>query len=133
MSETSDGFIVDLNRSTLPSLVINEKYAKQINSSARNKKDEETKSFTSDSVSSARWLKRSLEQRNNTTLKIAGEIVNQQTDFFKEGLSGLKPLSLKDVATAVNMHESTVSRVTSGLLMSTPKGCFTLKSFLAFQ
>ena len=129
--ESSDGFIVDLNRSTLPSLVINEKYAKQINSSARNKKDEETKSFTSDAVSSARWLKRSLEQRNNTTLKIAGEIVNQQTDFFKEGLSGLKPLSLKDVATAVNMHESTVSRVTSGLLMSTPKGCFTLKSFFS--
>ena len=80
--ESSDGFIVDLNRSTLPSLVINEKYAKQINNSARNKKDEETKSFTSDSVSSAKWLKRSLEQRNNTTLKIAGEIVNQQTDFF---------------------------------------------------
>lgn len=131
VSESSDGFIVDLNRSTLPSLVINEKYAKQINSSARNKKDEETKSFTSDSVSSARWLKRSLEQRNSTTLKIAGEIVNQQTDFFKEGLSGLKPLSLKDVATAVNMHESTVSRVTSGLLMSTPKGCFTLKSFFS--
>ena len=129
--ESSDGFIVDLNRSTLPSLVINEKYAKQINNSARNKKDEETKSFTSDSVSSARWLKRSLEQRNNTTLKIAGEIVKQQTDFFKEGLSGLKPLSLKDVATAVNMHESTVSRVTSGLLMSTPKGCFTLKSFFS--
>ena len=90
----------------MPSLVINEKYAKQINSSARNKKDEETKSFTSDSVSSARWLKRSLEQRNNTTLKIAGEIVNQQTDFFKEGLSGLKPLSLKDVATAVNMQRA---------------------------
>ncbi len=129
--ESSDGFVVDLNRSTLPSLVINEKYAKQINNSVLNKKDEKTKSFTSDSVSSARWLKRSLEQRNNTTLKIAGEIVNQQTDFFKEGLSGLKPLSLKDVATAVNMHESTVSRVTSGLLMSTPKGCFTLKSFFS--
>ena len=59
VSESSDGFIVDLNRSTLPSLVINEKYAKQINSSARNKKDEEAKSFASDSVSSARWLKRS--------------------------------------------------------------------------
>ena len=129
--ETSDDLIVDLNRSTLPSLVINEEYVKQINNATQNKKEEETNSFTSASVSSARWLKRSLEQRNNTTLKIAGEIVHQQSDFFKEGLSGLKPLSLKDVATAVNMHESTVSRVTSGLLMSTPKGCFTLKSFFS--
>ena len=68
---------------------------KQINSSARNKKDEETKSFTSDSVSSARWLKRSLEQRNNTTLKIAGEIVNQQTDFFKEGFVRFKTTVFK--------------------------------------
>ena len=129
--ESPNGFIVDLNRSTLPSLIINEEYVKQINNAAQNKKVDETKSFTSESVSSARWLKRSLEQRNNTTLKIAGEIVHQQTDFFKEGLSGLKPLSLKDVAAAVNMHESTVSRVTSGLLMSTPKGCFTLKSFFS--
>ncbi len=129
--ESSNGLIVDLNRSTLPSLVINEKYVKEIDEVAKNKQDVETKSFMSDSVGSARWLKRSLEQRNNTTLKIAGEIVNQQSDFFKEGLSGLKPLSLKDVATAVNMHESTVSRVTSGLLMATPKGCFTLKSFFS--
>ncbi len=129
--EASDGLVVDLNRSTLPSLVINEEYVKQINNATHNKKEDEAKSFTSDSVSSARWLKRSLEQRNNTTLKIAGEIVHQQNQFFKEGLSGLKPLSLKDVATAVNMHESTVSRVTSGLLMSTPKGCFTLKSFFS--
>ena len=115
----------------MPSLIINEEYVKQINNSTQSKKKEETKSFTSDSVSSARWLKRSLEQRNNTTLKIAAEIVHQQADFFKEGLSGLKPLSLKNVANAVNMHESTVSRVTSGLLMSTPKGCFTLKSFFS--
>ena len=129
--EGSDGLIVDLNRSTLPSLVINEEYVKEIDKVVKNKQDGETKSFMSDSVGSARWLKRSLEQRNNTTLKIAGEIVNQQLDFFKEGLSGLKPLSLKDVATAVNMHESTVSRVTSGLLMATPKGCFTLKSFFS--
>jgi RNA polymerase sigma-54 factor len=129
--ESSDGLVVDLNRSTLPSLVINEAYVNEINKGASNRQDDEIKSFTSDSVGSARWLKRSLEQRNNTTLKIAGEIVNQQSDFFKEGLSGLKPLSLKDVATAVNMHESTVSRVTSGLLMATPKGCFTLKSFFS--
>ena len=129
--ESDAGLVVDLNRSTLPSLVINEEYVQKIADDTNSRKAEETKTFTSDSVSSARWLKRSLEQRNNTTLKIAGEIVNQQSDFFKEGLSGLKPLSLKDVAVAVNMHESTVSRVTSGLLMATPKGCFTLKSFFS--
>ena len=66
-------------------LVINEKYVKQINKVVKNKQDGETKSFMSDSVGSARWLKRSLEQRNNTTLKIAGEIVNQQSDFDKKG------------------------------------------------
>ena len=57
--------------------------------------------------------------------------MNQQTDFFKEGLSGLKPLSLKDVATAVNMHESTVSRVTTGLTIETPRGCFAMKYFFS--
>ena len=78
-----------------------------------------------------RWLRRALDQRNSTTLKIAGEIVRQQADFLIHGLSALKPLALKDIAEAVGMHESTVSRVTSGLLMATPKGCYPLKSLFS--
>ena len=87
-------------------------------------------SFANQALASARWLKRALEQRNSTTLKISAEIVRRQTDFLDNGLDFLKPLSLKDVAETVGMHESTVSRVTAGLLMNTPRGTFTLKSFL---
>ncbi|MEC7650346.1 MAG: RNA polymerase factor sigma-54, partial [Pseudomonadota bacterium] len=126
-----DGWVVDLNRSTLPALVINEAYAAEIGEAARGKAAEEGAQFASEALGSARWLRRALEQRNSTTLKIAGEIVRQQAAFLTEGLSALKPLALKDVAEAVGMHESTVSRVTSGLLMATPKGCFPLKSLFS--
>ncbi|MEC8642655.1 MAG: RNA polymerase factor sigma-54 [Pseudomonadota bacterium] len=126
-----DGWIVDLNRSTLPALVINEQYAAQIGKASRGKAAEAGAQFAVEALGSARWLRRALEQRNSTTLKIAGEIVSQQAAFLTEGLSALKPLALKDVAEAVGMHESTVSRVTSGLLMSTPKGCFPLKSLFS--
>ncbi|MEC8516469.1 MAG: RNA polymerase factor sigma-54 [Pseudomonadota bacterium] len=126
-----DGWVVDLNRSTLPALVINEAYAAEIGKAARGKAAEEGAQFASEALGSARWLRRALEQRNSTTLKIAGEIVRQQAAFLTEGLSALKPLALKDVAEAVGMHESTVSRVTSGLLMATPKGCFPLKSLFS--
>jgi len=127
----ADGWIVDLNRSTLPSLVINEQYAAAIAKSGRGKEAEAGSQFANDALGSARWLRRALEQRNSTTLKIAGEIIRRQADFLTEGLSALKPLALKDVAEAVGMHESTVSRVTSGLLMATPKGCFPLKSLFS--
>ena len=71
------------------------------------------------------------EQRNSTTLKISGEIVACQAEFLTHGLSALKPLSLKNVAEAVGMHESTVSRVTSGLMIATPKGSFPMKSLFS--
>ena len=103
----------------------------QQNAAARGKAAEAGAQFASEAMGSARWLRRALEQRNSTTLKIAGEIVRQQAAFLTEGLSALKPLALKDVAEAVGMHESTVSRVTSGLLMATPKGCFPLKSLFS--
>ena len=123
--------MVDLNRSTLPSLTINETYAAAVTNGRKNKADEAASQFAADSLGSARWLRRALDQRNSTTLKIAGEIIRQQADFLTEGLSALKPLALKDVAEAVGMHESTVSRVTSGLLLATPKGCFPLKSLFS--
>ena len=126
-----NGWVVDLNRSTLPALVINESYAAEIGKASRGKAAEAGAQFAAEALGSARWLRRALEQRNSTTLKIAGEIVRQQAAFLTEGLSALKPLALKDVAEAVGMHESTVSRVTSGLLMATPKGCFPLKSLFS--
>ncbi len=131
VSRGKDGWVVDLNRSTLPSLVINEEYAAQISNAGRGKAAEAGNAFVNEAIGSARWLRRALDQRNSTTLKIAGEIVRQQADFLTQGLSALKPLALKDIAEAVGMHESTVSRVTSGLLMATPKGCYSLKSLFS--
>ena len=131
VSKGKMGWIVDLNRSTLPSLVIDEDYGNKVAATSRGVKKDEAKNFAGEALGSARWLKRALEQRNSTTLKISGEIIRHQSEFLVHGLAALKPLALKDVAEAVGMHESTVSRVTSGLTISTPKGCFALKSFFS--
>ncbi|MDC1382776.1 RNA polymerase factor sigma-54 [Candidatus Puniceispirillum sp.] len=124
----SNGWAVELNRSTLPAIVINEDYADLV---SEKKMDEGAKSYSTNALNNARWLKRAVEQRNSTTLKISAEIIRQQTDFLEKGLDHLKPLSLRDVAQAVGMHESTVSRVTTGLLISTPRGGMPLKSFFS--
>ena len=123
-----DGWAVELNRSTLPAIVINEEYADLV---AKKKMNDDAKSYSANALNNARWLKRAVEQRNSTTLKISAEIIRQQTDFLEKGLDYLKPLSLRDVAQAVGMHESTVSRVTTGLLISTPRGGMPLKSFFS--
>ena len=93
--------------------------------------DDESKNYSANALNNARWLKRAVEQRNSTTLKISAEIIRQQTEFLEKGLDYLKPLSLRDVALAVGMHESTVSRVTTGLLILTPRGGMPLKSFFS--
>ena len=124
----SDGWAVELNRSTLPAVVINEGYAEMLE---KRRLDEDAKSYSAGALNNARWLKRAVEQRNSTTLKISAEIIRQQTDFLDKGLDYLKPLSLRDVAQAVGMHESTVSRVTTGLLIATPRGVLPLKSFFS--
>jgi RNA polymerase sigma-54 factor len=129
VKKTKNGWSVDLNTSTLPTVFVNEDYATTVNS--KPKHDKKVNAFANQALASARWLKRALEQRNTTTLKISAEIVRRQTDFLDNGLDFLKPLSLKDVAETVGMHESTVSRVTAGLLMNTPRGTFTLKSFFS--
>ena len=126
--KSATGWTVDLNRSTLPSININENYASKV-SSRRN--DNAAQDYTSQAIASARWLKRALEQRNSTTLIISAEIIKKQQSFLEEGLDQLKPLSLKDIAEAVGMHESTVSRVTTGLLINTPRGSLPLKSLFS--
>jgi RNA polymerase sigma-54 factor len=80
-------------------------------------------------MSTANWLTRSLDQRRQTMLKVAREIVRQQEGFFIHGVRSLKPLSLRDIAEQVSMHESTISRVTSSKYMQTPRGTFELKYF----
>ena len=127
--KSGEDWIVDLNRSTLPSINVNEDYAKKLSPGGPDTVNIE--SYASQALSSARWLKRALEQRNITTLKITAEIIKRQKDFLEKGMDFLMPLSLKDIAVAVKMHESTVSRVTNGLLVSTPKGTFPLKSLFS--
>ncbi len=124
----ADGWAVELNRSTLPAVVINETYAKMLE---KKRLDDDAKNYSVGALNNARWLKRAVEQRNSTTLKISAEIIRQQTNFLEKGLDYLKPLSLRDVAKAVGMHESTVSRVTTGLLITTPRGAMPLKSFFS--
>ena len=128
ISHTEKGWKVELNKSTLPTLFVQEDFAEEVKNT--NKKDNDKK-FVNDSVNSARWLVRAVEQRNSTTLKIAVEVLKKQKLFFKEGPGHLKPLVLRDVAEAVNMHESTVSRVTRSKLLQTPWGIFQMKDFFS--
>jgi RNA polymerase sigma-54 factor len=90
---------------------------------------EEDKQFLSECAANASWLVKSLDQRARTILKVAREIVRQQDGFFVNGVSQLRPLNLKTVAAAIEMHESTVSRVTSNKYLSCARGVFELKYF----
>ena len=128
--KSQDGWTVDLNRSNLPTIHINSSYAEDIQTKSRN---DEASEYAAQAVASARWLKRAVAKRNSTTLKVGSEIIRRQTAFLEQGLDYLKPLSLKDIAEEVKMHESTISRVTSGLLINTPRGTFPLKSFFSIS
>ena len=128
ITSTEKGWKVELNKSTLPTLFVQEDFAEEVKKSNNTDND---KKFVNESVNSARWLLRAVEQRNSTTLKIAVEILKKQKAFFKYGPGHLKPLVLRDVAEAVSMHESTVSRVTRSKLLQTPWGIFQMKDFFS--
>jgi len=124
----AEGWSVELNRSTLPAIKVRQNYAAQM---VAGKKDEALRGFVSERVSEARWLNRAIAQRNETSLKIGAEILRQQMGFFEKGPAGLKPMVLRDIAEAIGMHESTVSRVTNSLMIATPRGTFRLKAFFS--
>ncbi len=117
---------IELNSETLPRVLVNRTYATKV---SRNGGGEEDKSFLSQCLQSANWLTKALEQRARTILKVSAEIVRRQDAFLAQGVAHLKPLNLKNVADAVGLHESTVSRVTSNKYISTPRGLFELKYF----
>lgn len=119
---------IELNSDALPRLLVNATYAAQITAQAGSDAD---RSFVSGCLQSANWLTRSLDQRARTILKVASEIVRQQDGFFAHGVEHLRPLNLKTVADAIGMHESTVSRVTSGKHMATPRGLYEMKYFFS--
>ena len=120
------GWGVELNTDVLPRVLVNNRYYTQISRGARRKED---KHYINDCLQSANWLVKSLHQRATTILKVATEIVRQQQGFFSQGVRGLRPLVLRDIAEAIGMHESTVSRVTSNKFIATPRGILELKYF----
>jgi RNA polymerase sigma-54 factor len=120
------GYIVELNSDTLPKVLLNQSYYAEVAGTAKNAKD---KTYLADCLQTATWLVRALDQRAKTILKVAKEIVRQQDAFFARGVQHLRPLNLKTVADAIEMHESTVSRVTANKYMATNRGIFELKYF----
>ena len=122
----SNTWIVELNNDTLPKILVNNQYYAMINKSVRTKDE---KQYIADKIQVANWLVKSLHQRATTILKVATEIVQQQEAFFAKGVEHLKPLVLRDIAEEIEMHESTVSRVTSNKYINTPRGIYELKYF----
>ena len=120
------GWAVELNTETLPKVLVNQRYYAEISEAARTERE---KTFISECGQNASWLVKSLDQRARTILKVASEIVRQQDLFLVHGVAYLRPLNLKTVADAIEMHESTVSRVTSNKYVATPRGLFELKYF----
>ncbi len=121
-----DGWDIRLNEATLPRLVVNRDYYVELRGGCT---DKQSKGWLSEKLADANWLVKALDQRQKTILKVASEIVKQQDGFFRRGVSELKPLTLAKVAEAIEMHESTVSRVTSNKYLNCERGTFELKYF----
>ncbi|TLW99696.1 RNA polymerase factor sigma-54 [Rhizobium sp. MHM7A] len=124
-ASSDGGWLVELNPDTLPRVLVNQSYFSRVTKT----KDAEVQAFLSNCMQTANWLTRSLDQRANTIMKVSSEIVRQQDAFLLHGVDHLRPLNLKTVAEAIEMSESTVSRVTSNKYMLTPRGLFELKYF----
>ena len=120
------GWKVELNHDTLPRVLVNQEYANIVMNANVAKAD---KQYLNDRMASANWLVRALDQRAQTILKVASEIIERQDGFFLFGVEFLKPLTLRDIAEVVGVHESTVSRVTMSKFIGTPRGLFELKYF----
>jgi RNA polymerase sigma-54 factor len=118
-------WLLELNPDTMPRLLVNERFYARVAPRAR----KEDRLFMAEQLASANWLVRSLQQRAQTILKVAAEIIRQQDGFIRYGVAHLRPLILRDIAEAVEMHESTVSRVTANKYIATPRGMFELKYF----
>jgi RNA polymerase sigma-54 factor len=117
---------VELNAETLPRLLVDRSYHAVVSALARSERE---RTFVSDCLAQAHWLVRSLDQRARTVLKVASEIVRRQDDFLAYGVERLRPLTLKTVADAIGMHESTVSRASANKVLQTPRGVFEMGFF----
>ena len=123
---TRSGHSVELNQATLPRLLVNRRYYQELRSGPQ---DKASKAWLSECLVTANWLVKALDQRARTIVKVVSEIVKRQQGFFEVGVSAMKPLTLRDVAEAIEMHESTVSRVTSNKYLLCDRGLYELKYF----
>ncbi|WP_225010146.1 RNA polymerase factor sigma-54 [Novosphingobium percolationis] len=123
---TDGGWDIALNQATLPRLIVNRRYYVEMRGACVGK---DAKAWLGEKLADANWLMKALDQRQKTILKVAAEIVKQQDGFFRHGVAQLKPLTLRAVAEAIEMHESTVSRVTSNKYLNCERGTFELKYF----
>jgi len=123
---TARGWSVEINPATLPRIRVNQGYASLIGRGANH-------ATMRTQLQEARWLLKSLEIRNDTLIKVARSIVERQKEFLEHGEEYMRPMILRDIAEAIEMHESTVSRVTSGKYMHTPRGVFELRYFFSSQ
>ncbi|USU04505.1 RNA polymerase factor sigma-54 [Sphingomonadaceae bacterium OTU29LAMAA1] len=126
VQKTKTGWGIELNAATLPRVLVNRRYYHEL---SHGPQDKASKAWLSDALASANWLIKALDQRQRTIIKVAAEIVKQQEAFFLKGVAHLKPMTLARVADAIEMHESTVSRVTSNKYLSCARGVFELKYF----
>ena len=120
------GWAIELNQATLPRVLVNRSYYVELSGGSQ---DKASKAWLGEMLASANWLVKALDQRQRTIIKVATELVRQQEAFFTHGVSHLRPLTLKQVADAIEMHESTVSRVTSNKYLSCARGQYELKYF----
>jgi RNA polymerase sigma-54 factor len=125
-ANSGGGWDIALNEDTLPKLIVNRGYFVELNAGATSK---ESQGWLKEKLADAHWLIRALDQRQKTILKTAAEIVRQQDGFFRRGVAELRPLTLREVAEKIEMHESTVSRVTSNKYLACARGTFELKYF----
>jgi len=118
---------IELNPEIAPKLQVNSLYASMI----RHSDSSADNTYLRDQLQEAKWFIKSLQSRNETLLKVASQIVDHQQRFFEEGEEAMKPLILSEIAQAVEMHESTISRVTTQKYMHTPRGIYELKYFFS--
>jgi RNA polymerase sigma-54 factor len=125
VTQRGAGWAIELNSANLPRLLINHSYLAELG------QDKATKAWLSDCMADANWLIKAMDQRQRTIVKVATEVVKQQEGFFRRGVAHLRPLTLRQVADAIEMHESTVSRVTSNKYLHCGRGLFDLKYFFS--
>lgn len=124
----ADGWAVELNPENLPRVLVNNQYYAEISKMTSDK----DKEYIDNCYQSANWLVKALHQRAQTILRVATELVKRQDKFLRHGVQYFKPLVLRDIAQALEIHESTVSRVTNNKYIATPRGIFELKYFFNF-